>query len=166
MPPFIESESILMKSFLFRSLGIVGFSFAVGITMNATRPTPLAWAADSDYEIYDDCDETTETAEPMSIADVLAHPDYYLLVDAREPDAFAAGSAPGAVNLPYDPLFSVGQEEIDALRSRAGDRSLVIIGDPETAKLLADDLFSQGMTFVNYLEEGDQWTKLVAKETE
>ncbi|NNE07844.1 MAG: hypothetical protein HKN20_04700 [Gemmatimonadetes bacterium] len=155
-----------MKSFLFRSLGIVGFSFVVAFAVNATRTTPLAWAADSDYEIYDDCDETTETAEPIAIAEVLEHPDYYLLVDAREPDAFAAGSAAGAVNLPYDPLFSVGQEEIDELRSQAGDRGLVIIGDPETAKLLADDLFSQGMTFVNYLEEGDEWTKLVVKETE
>lgn len=155
-----------MKSSLFRLLGIVGFSFAVAFVFNATRPTPLAWAADSDYEIYDDCDETTETAEPIAIADVLEHPDYYLLVDAREPEEFAAGSAAGAINLPYDPLFSVGEGEIDGIRSQAGDRGLVIIGEPETAKLLADDLFSQGMTFVNYLEEGDQWTKLVVKETE
>jgi thiosulfate/3-mercaptopyruvate sulfurtransferase len=59
-----------------------------------TEGTPTTTSARADYLI--------------SIADVAAAPDSSVLLDARAPEAYAAGHLPGAINAPWQPLASVG----------------------------------------------------------
>jgi len=149
---------------LFRAALILTVAVGLAALVNAGRPTPIDWIAQADYEIYEDCEETTESAEPVALAEVSKHPDWYLVVDARDPEAFEADHLEGAYSMPYDPLFGVGEEEISAIRDEAGDRSIVVVGEGEFAKLLADDLLSGGLSWVQYLEEGEDWRSLAASE--
>lgn len=143
-----------------RALIIAGVSCVIAVGVNATRPTPVAWVAQADYEIYEDCDETTESAERIELAEVAKNPSWYLIVDAREREPYEEWHLEGSCSLPYDPLFSVDAGTLDSLRSAAGDRTVVVVGDGDHAKLLADDLLSQGMTWVRFIDPDEDWRTL------
>ncbi len=151
-----------IRSVVFRALLIAGVSVLLAVAVNASRPTPVTWLAQAEYEIFEDCDETTETSESISLAEIEKHPDWYLVVDARDESLYAEGHIDGAYSLPYDPLFSVDAEQVEALRSAAGDKSVVVVGDDGTARLLADDLLSQGLAWVQFLDEETDWRRLMA----
>jgi rhodanese-related sulfurtransferase len=144
-----------------RSALIVVASSLVGLGYNAVRADSLDLVAESDYEIYEECPEGEEVAEPIHLDELKENPDYFFLVDSRTPDEYEQGHAPGAFSVPYDPLFPVSEEEIDSVRTAAGDRTIVVVGDSLTAKLLANDLLNQGISFVQYLDEGEDWRSLV-----
>ena len=143
-----------------RALIITGVSCLLAVAVNATRPTPVVWIAQADYEIFEDCDETTESAEAIKLAEVTKNPSWYLIVDSRDPELFEEGHIIGAYSLPYDPLFSVDEETVEALRSEAGDRTIVVVGDGDFARLLADDLLSQGMSWAQFIAPEEDWRAL------
>ena len=149
-----------------RALLITGASFLMALAVNATRPTPVLWIAQADYEIFEDCDETTESAEPIEIAEIMKHVDWYMVVDSRDPEPYEEWHLEGSYSLPYDPLFSVDEETINALRSEAGDRSVVVVGEGEIAKLLADDLLSQGLSWVQFINPEEDWRILKASDAD
>lgn len=151
-----------IQRFLIRSTVLVGFSFLLAIAVNAGRDDPLAWTASSAYEIYEDCPETTEPAAPILLDEILENRDYFFLVDSREAVEYETGHAEGAFLLPFDPLFSVEETAVSAIQEAAGDRSVVVIGDGLTAQMLADDLSTQGLEFVHYLEQSEDWRVLMA----
>jgi len=154
------------RKMLGRALLIAGVSSLLAVAVNATRPTPVMWIAQADYEIFEDCDETTESADSIDIAEILKHPDWYMIVDSRDPEPFEEWHLEGAYSLPYDPLFSVDEETIDALRSEAGDRSIVVVGEGDIARLLADDLLSEGLSWVQFIRPEEDWRKLTAPEAD
>lgn len=154
-----QSRSIIR--FLFRSFFIVLFASLVAVGVNAGRPDSLAWIASSEYEIYDECPEGEEEAPAIAIDELLENPDYFLLVDSRMPGEFDEGHVDGALSVPYDPLFSVTEEDVVRVRETAGDRTVVVIGDSLTARLLANDFLSQGLDWVHYLEGDAAWRTLL-----
>lgn len=120
----------------------------------------MVWIAQAEYEIFEDCDETTESAEAIDLSEVVKNPSWYLIVDSRDPEPYEEWHLEGAYLLSYDPLFSVDEETIEALRIEAGDRSVVVVGEGDFAKLLADDLLSQGMSWVQFIRPEEDWRKL------
>ena len=71
-----------------------------------------------------------------------------LLIDAREPDEYAEGHIPGAINLPYD--IAVGDPD-GLMRLDAGGRPLIVYcggGDCELSMSLAWELLANGQTKV------------------
>lgn len=147
--------------FLARSALIVIASSALGLGYNAVRAGSLDLVADADYEIYDECPEGEEVAEPILLDELEENPDYFFFVDSRMPDEYEAGHVSGALSVPYDPIFPVSDEEIDAVRTVAGDRTVVVLGDSLIAQLLANDLLNQGIGYVHYLKEGEDWRSLM-----
>ena len=81
-------------------------------------------------------------------------------MDAKK-EEYIASHLEGSLSVPYDPLFPVDEETITAIRERVGDRTIVVVGDSITAKLLADDLIAQGVEWVQYLEDGRDWLALL-----
>jgi rhodanese-related sulfurtransferase len=150
-----------MGRLLFRSFLVFAFSTAVAVAVNAGRPDSLRWVADAEYEIYDDCPEGEDSASAVTLDELVENPSYFFVVDSRSPEDYAAGHIEGAFSLPYDPLFSVDEEEVEKILEAAGEKTIVVIGDTLTARLLANDLASQGLDFVHYLEEDGDWRTLL-----
>ncbi len=155
------SQSRSITRFLLRSFFIVLFASLVAVGVNAGRPDSLAWIASSEYEIFDECPEGDEEAPFIAIDELLENPDYFLLVDSRMPDEFDKTHVEGTLSVPYDPLFSVTEEDVARVRDAAGDRTVVVIGDSLTARLLANDFLSQGLDWVHYLEGDAAWHALL-----
>jgi len=149
------------KGFLLRATILVGVSSVTAVAVNAFRSDPIDWVAAAEYEIYEDCPETVEPALPVTLAELKENPDYFLIVDSRMEEEYVASHLEGSVSVPYDPLFPVDEETIAAIRDRMGDRTIVVVGDSITAKLLADDLIAQGVEWVQYLEDGRDWLALL-----
>jgi 3-mercaptopyruvate sulfurtransferase SseA len=71
-----------------------------------------------------------------------------LLIDAREPDEYAEGHIPGAINLPYD--IAVGDPD-GLMRLDSGGRPMIVYcggGDCELSMSLAWELIANGQTKV------------------
>jgi rhodanese-related sulfurtransferase len=149
------------RGILLRSAVIVAVSSGIAFAVNAARSDSLPLVAESEYEIYDDCPEGEESATEVTLDEVTENPTYFLFIDARAPEEYAAGHIEGALSVPYDPLFPVSPEDVERVRAAAGERTIVVIGDPLTARLLANDLASQGLDWVNYLEESAEWSVLL-----
>jgi len=149
------------KSFLLRVTILVGVSCVAAVATNVFRSDPIDWVAAAEYEIYEDCPETVEPALPVTLEELRENPDYFLIVDSRMEEEFLATHLEGSLSVPYDPLFPVDEETITAIRDQVGDRTVVVVGDSITAKLLADDLIAQGIDWVQYLEDGRDWLALL-----
>ncbi|MBM3321063.1 MAG: rhodanese-like domain-containing protein [Candidatus Eisenbacteria bacterium] len=151
---------------LFRSFLVFALSALVAVAINAGRPDSLRWVADAEYEIFDDCPEGEDTASAVTLDELVENPSYFFVVDSRSPEDYAAGHIEGAFSLPYDPLFSVDDKEIEKILVAAGEKTIVVVGDTLTARLLANDLTSQGLDFVHYLEEDGDWRALLTDGSE
>lgn len=145
-------------------LAIVPSLFAVGF--NLARPTPLTWVAKEPYEIFQDCPEATETAEAISVEAIRKNPKAFLIIDARMPKAFKEGHIEGAINIPYDPLFPVSEANIQNVQAARKGRRVVVVGEGKTAKLLAEDLMTQGLERADHLPEDAEWRKLLGEKGE
>ena len=132
---------------------MVAASTAVAVTVNALRPEPLAWVAAVPYEIFVDCPEAVKTAQKILPAEALGAKS--LFVDARDTEAFGQSHIRDAFNLPYDPLFPVDDAVVDNLKTRRA-AFVVVYGDEQTGKMLADELASAGLARVRYVEGGMQ----------
>lgn len=144
-----------------RSALIAAAASIVALGFNAVRADPLDWVADSEYEIYDECPEGEEEATAIGLDELLENPGYFFLVDSRMPGEYGAAHVEGALSVPYDPLFPIEEGEIAAVKEAAGDRTVVVIGDTLTARLLANDFLNQGVGFVHYLAEDEDWRVLL-----
>ncbi len=158
------SAATSIKHFFLRSAVLVAVSAMIAVGVNAARPDSLQWVATAEYEIYENCPEVTGSATGVTLDEILEKPDYFLLVDCRMPEEYEKSHIPDAVSLPYDPLFSVDEDAIYRIQKESDGRTIVVVGDTLTAKMLADDLVTQGMEYVRYLEDGEDWRALLSPE--
>ena len=153
-------NALSLKKFIFKSFILVSISCIVAVTVNIFRPTPLEWVASEQYEIFTDCPETTKTSKAIAMESVSQAPRKFLLVDARPGDDFEKKHLNAALSLPYDPIFSVDKKDLKKIEKAANGRTVVVYGGRHNAKLLADDLVSQGISKVRFLKESDNWESL------
>ena len=150
-----------MKRSLLRVAVLLGIPLLLAVSVNAFRPTPLDWLAKEAYEIFQDCPEATSQAEPVTLEFVRGKQTSVLWVDARPEEEFAKSHLPEAVNVVYDTLFPVAEEDLQNLQAVSKGKTIVVYGTEGIGKLLADDLASQGMVEVKYLEPTAEWKTLL-----
>ncbi len=146
-------------------------SFIVAFLFNHFRSEGIPLVAKADYAIFVPCPETVTEAAKVTLDqagdDNLAFPAGAVLVDARPPEAFAAGHLPGAVNLPYDELDGVDPEAVAALVAQVGSGQAIVYCDGweeeedpalryahPPSEFLADELKSAGLEKVTSLTGG------------
>lgn len=140
-----------MKGFLWRTTLLVCVPMGIALVVNLARPNPLEWLAGAPHEIYKDCPESSAKAAALEAQTFLRNPQDYLPLDARPKADFARESLPGARSLPYDPLFAIPAAEARAVANAAGNRAVLVIGEGETPRALADELASLGLKRIHYL---------------
>ena len=153
-----------MKRFFIRIAILLGVPLLLAVAVNLFRPTSLDWIAKEAYEIFQDCPEATAQAEEVQVEFVRSHATSLLWVDARSEELFAVKHLPGAVNVVYDTLFPVAEEDLHNLQSISKGKTVVVYGEGGIGKLLADDLASQGMVGVKYLNPQFDWKTLLMGE--
>ena len=153
----------LIRKITIQAVIIVVFSTAVAVGVNALRPEPLAWVAAVPYEIFVDCPESLKTANEISPKEALEAK--VLFVDARDGEAFAQSHIRNAFNVPYDPLFSVEDTVVSNLKTQRA-AFVVVYGDEQTGKMLADELASAGLARVRFVAGGMQALKEAGADVE
>ncbi|MBM4355039.1 MAG: rhodanese-like domain-containing protein [Deltaproteobacteria bacterium] len=145
----------------------------LALGFNQLRSEGIPLVAKEPYPIFVPCPETMEEAAKVSLADLAgsskapSFPAGTLLIDARLPERFSDGHIEGAVNLPYDELSGVGEEEAARIRARPGVTSILVYCDgweEETdpakrydhppSEHLADELKSLGFENVSSMQGG------------
>ena len=149
------------KKFAWRVIILTLGSSLVAVTVNAVRPTPLDWVATTMYEIYQDCPESTVSAEQLELSKVLSSRQNYLVVDTRSDEERKYAPITGSLAIQYDSLFPILKTDIDKILKTSAGRSVLVIGEGSTAKLMADELVSNGLKNIYYLKESTDYLKLV-----
>jgi rhodanese-related sulfurtransferase len=146
---------------LLRTLLLAGLSAGAALGFNAVRGghgLPLV-AVDGFYDnkVFVPCPEVLVEPAAVTPPRVLKwNPDHLLVVDARDEEAFAAGHHEGAVSFPHSVLFPPEEADLKALADRAGDKIIVVCGDPEyeSGRLLASELMEAGLDQIYFVEGG------------
>ena len=133
---------------------------ALGLAVNAVRPTGLPLVARTPYETLVPCPEPGGPVEAVAADDPVLGDERTFVVDARAPEAFARGHLPGAVNLPYDwldpvPETRLGQLATAIAASRA--RTVVVYGDggrPDSGEHLGREISGRGIKNVHFVAGG------------
>ncbi|MBW2261949.1 MAG: rhodanese-like domain-containing protein [Deltaproteobacteria bacterium] len=146
---------------LLRTLALTVVSSGAALGFNAVRgEAGLALVAEDgfyDNKVFVPCPEVLVEPEAVTPARVLKwNPESLLVVDARDEEEFGAAHHEGAVSLTHSVLFPPDEEELKALVGRAGDRTIVVCGDPEyeSGRLLASELMEAGLEQVYFVEGG------------
>lgn len=146
---------------ILRTLLLAGLSAGAALGFNAARGDGgLALVAVDgfyDNKVFVPCPEVLVEPEAATPERVLKwNPDSLLVVDARDEESFASAHHEGAVSFPHSVLFPPDEEDVKALAGRAGDRTIVVCGDPEyeSGRLLASELMEAGLEQVYFVEGG------------
>ncbi len=150
---------------------VLGLTAAIALGFNAVRENRLDLVARESFDslIFQPCPETLEEAGKASLDDLdsdggVSFPAGAVVVDCRSPEAFDTGHIPGAVNIHYDELEGVAEQDVDRLKTH--QRVIVYCDgwedeeDPAErytnppSSLLADELKSQGLEHVDSLDGG------------
>ncbi len=145
----------------------------LALGFNQLRSEGIPLVAREPYPIFVPCPETTEEATKVSLADLAegtqapAFPQGTLLIDARIPQRFGEGHISRAINVPYDELSGVGDEDAARIRAMTGITSILVYCDgweEETdparrydhppSEHLADELKSLGFENVRSMQGG------------
>jgi rhodanese-related sulfurtransferase len=104
-------------------LALAILSFMAAYVVNAARPAPLEWTADYRAAVVKSVAKEGLTVLDLPQTEQAWRAGSRLFVDARDPDDFASGHIPGAVNLPEEDLATGSSP---ALAGLAKDRALLV----------------------------------------
>ena len=135
---------------------VTALAVAAALVANAVRPVPFPWVASQAYDLFVPCPEPLGEARAVPPGDPLLRADRTLVVDARDPQAFAAWHFPDALNVPFDWIDAVPDESVRRVAA-SGAASVVVCGDggdPDSGRELARELSGRGVRNVHYVEGG------------
>jgi len=124
---------------------MLGLALAVAIPFDLLREEGIDLVAKTSYDdkILQPCPESEEIAAQMNalvlpLGPALAIPEGTVLVDASYPETYEQGHLPGALNIPYDELDTIADEDVERLRAMEPRRVVVYCnGWEEETELMA-----------------------------
>ena len=135
-------------------------SAAVGLVFNAVRPDGLPLVATTPYQILVPCPEPGGPVQAVVPDAATLQAAGTFLVDARSPEEYAANHLAGAVNIHYDWLDPVPEEQLLALAEEiaaSGAVRVVVYGDggrPDSGEHLGREISGRGIKSVHFVEGG------------
>ncbi len=145
---------------LLEASAIAVVASVVALAVNLVRPDPLPLIAATPYQILVPCPEPGGPVEAIAADDPELGSPRTFLVDARPPREYARGHLPGAVNLPYDWLDPVPEEELRSMaREIASSRAsrVAVYGDggrPDSGEHLGREISGRGIKNVHFVVGG------------
>lgn len=145
---------------LVEAVVVSALAATVGLGVNAVRPRGLPLLASEPYRVLVPCPEPGGPVGAVTAEDPGLITPKTFLVDARGGDDFRSGHLPGAVNLTYDWLDPVPEDELIALAERiaaSGASRVVVYGDggrPDSGEHLGREISGRGIKNVFFLRGG------------
>jgi rhodanese-related sulfurtransferase len=139
---------------------VAAASSLLALGVNAVRPDGLPLVARAPYEVLVPCPEPGGEVVPMPAGDPSLGESRTFVIDARDGEAFRNGRFPGAVNVPYDWLDPLGEEELGRLARQvasSGATRVVVYGDgghPDSGEHLGRELSGRGIRNVAFVVGG------------
>ena len=132
----------------------------VALTVNALRADGLPLLARAPYQTLVPCPEPGGPVAPLAPASPLLASSRSFVVDARGRSDFERGHLAGAVNVSYDWLDPLPEEELAALAraiAASGAARVVVYGDggrPDSGQHLGREISARGIKNVRVVEGG------------
>lgn len=135
---------------------------AAGIFINAVRPDGLPFIAEKPYDIFVPCPETLGTVELMPANDERLKDGKSFIVDARTQEEFAEWHYNEAINITYDYLEPISEDELKNVTLNvvnSGKERLIVYGDGDgrqgsTGYELGRELAGHGVQHVFVVDGG------------
>lgn len=135
-------------------------SAAVGLAVNAVRPSGLPLVATAPYQTLVPCPEPGGPVEPITSGDPSIFSERTFLIDARAAAEYRCGHLAGALNLPYDWLDPVPEDELQRIAgaiAATGATRVVVYGDggrPDSGEHLGREISGRGIKNVRVISGG------------
>jgi hypothetical protein len=133
---------------------------AVGLAVNAVRPSGLPFIATAPYQTLVPCPEPGGPVEPIAPDDPALASERTFIIDARPTVEYRRGHLPGAVSLPYDWLDPVPEDDLKRIAesiAASGARRVAVYGDggrPDSGEHLGREISGRGIKNVGYISGG------------
>ena len=139
------------------TLGIILAAAGAGLLFNLVNPRGIPLVSRQPYDIYVACPKEDEAAgiKKMSAKELnQMRIGGVAIIDARPCELYREGHLPGALSLPYDPLFCPDRATVEILKTRG--KVVVVYGDAKSGNgiSLARELHREGVPMVAHLEGG------------
>ncbi len=135
-------------------------SSVLALCVNAFRENGLPLVARVPYEILVPCPEPGGPVTALDAAAPALSESRLFLIDARDGVAFGRSHLPGAVNVPYDWLDPVPDDEMKRLAATiASSRVTRVIvygdgGNPDSGEHLGREISGRGIRNVHFVRGG------------
>ncbi|MGI5865500.1 MAG: rhodanese-like domain-containing protein [Myxococcales bacterium] len=136
---------------------VVAGCAAVGLAFNGLRPSGgIPVIQREAYDLLVPCPDISAEVDPIEPTDARLGEGRTLVIDAREPESFAAWHHPAARNVVYDYLDPIAEEKVREF-ARSGAAMVAVYGDgadPDSGRELAKELASKGIRNVYFVRGG------------
>ncbi len=145
---------------LLEAVAVTAVSVVVALVFNALRPAGLPLIARTPYQILVPCPEPGGPVQIVQPTESWILSARTFVVDARSPREFDLWHLPGAVNLPYDWLEPVPEDDILRLAkniARSGANRVAVYGDggrPDSGEHLGKEISGHGIKNVFFVSGG------------
>jgi hypothetical protein len=145
---------------LLEALAIAVVFSAIALLFNSMRSSGLPLIAKTPYQILVPCPEPGGPVEAVQPSDFAVLDERTYLVDARSRDEWQQWHLETAVNLEYDWLDPVAEEDLLELArniASSGAQRVVVYGDggnPDSGEFLGKEISGRGIKNVHYVTGG------------
>ncbi len=146
--------------FLLETAAVTAVAVVIALLFNALRPAGLELIAQTPYQILVPCPEPGGPVQIVQPDESWILSARTFLVDARSPREFNLQHLPRAVNLPYDWLEPVPEDDILELAQSiagSGANRVAVYGDggrPDSGEHLGKEISGRGIKNVFFISGG------------
>jgi hypothetical protein len=139
---------------------VAAIGAVVALGFNAVRPHGLPLVARTPYQTLVPCPEPGGPVEALEPSNPAVFSERSFLVDARSPGEFSTGHPDGAVNIPFDWLDPIPENELAELArsiAASGAARVVVYGDggrPDSGEHLGREISARGIKNVCFVRGG------------
>ncbi len=145
---------------LLEAIAVTAVGVVIALLFNALRPAGLELIARTPYQILVPCPEPGGPVQIVQATESWILSARTFLVDARSPQEFDLRHLPGAVNLPYDWLEPVPEDDLLELAQSiagSGAKRVAVYGDggrPDSGEHLGKEISGRGIKNVFFVSGG------------
>lgn len=160
VPDVVDSSRPTIRRCVFEGVLLVVLMSAVGLTFNGLRGRGLEVVAQEPHQVLMPCPEPGGPVNALQSGDPALLSQRTFLVDARPQMEFEAQHVDGAVNLPFDWLDPVPEDQLMQLADRiATSRAtkVAVYGDggrPDSGEHLGKEISGRGIKNVFFVAGG------------
>ncbi len=151
-----EAHVTTIPRSVFEAAIIVAVCSIGALAFNAIRENGIDFIQKTPYQILVPCPEIMGEADELMPLVLSEDTSKSLIIDARDPEKFKSWQVPQSINVPFDYLESVSQDNLNKIAS-SGAQRVIVYGDgyePDSGEQLAKEIAGKGIKNVGFIKGG------------